>query len=217
LSFDQETRSRFAILQLRPMSAREEMTTVNISAEDLTEAFCISSQALGNRVNDTIKDIVFVKPAAFDPGRTPEIAGQVGALNRALVKAGLRYFLIGPGRWGSADRWLGIPATWADVSGVAAIIETTHDKLNAEPSQGSHFFHNIISLGINYLTVNQQQGDRIDWDWLTSLPIKEETPFLIHVSLPSAMTLKVDGRNSQGVLIYERQRKRRKNNLADGK
>jgi CheY-like chemotaxis protein len=203
LSFDQKTRSRFALLQLRPMSAREETATVNISAEDLAGAFCTSSQALGNGINHSIKDIVFVKPAAFDPGRTQEIAGQVGALNKALVKEGRRYFLIGPGRWGSADRWLGIPATWADVSGVAAIIETTHHKLNAESSQGSHFFHNIISLGINYLTVNQQQGDRIDWNWLTSLPIKEETSFVIHVSLPSAMTIKVDGRNSQGVLLYK--------------
>ena len=181
------------------------MECVNITAEDLYRAFCISSQALGNRISRDITDILFVKPDSFDPGQTTEIARQVGQLNTALVKEGRKYFLIGPGRWGSADRWLGIPVHWADISGVAAIIETSHAKLNAEPSQGSHFFHNLISLGINYLTINQKQGDRIDWDWLKSLPIREETSFVAHASLPSALTLKVDGRKSQGVLIYDDQ------------
>ena len=105
------------------------------------------------------------------------------------------------GRWGSADRWLGIPVTWADICGVAAIIETVHPKLPAEPSQGSHFFHNLISLGINYITVNENQGDRIDWRWLNSLQPADESPFVARVSFARPLTLKVDGRHSQGILI----------------
>jgi hypothetical protein len=202
LSFDPKTKPRFAILQLRPMSAREEMVDIDVTAEDLDHAFCVSTQALGNRINKSIREILYVKPAAFDPGQTPEIARQIGQMNAALTKEGHKYVLIGPGRWGSADRWLGIPANWADISGVAAIIETAHPRLNAEPSQGSHFFHNLISLGINYLTINESRGDRIDWEWLMSLPIKEETSFLARVSLSSALTLKVDGRKSHGVLIH---------------
>jgi hypothetical protein len=201
LSFDQKTRPRFAILQLRPMSAREEMANINITAADLGKALCVSNQALGNRINRGITDILFVKPDAFDPGRTSEIARQIGQMNTTLTKEGCKYILIGPGRWGSADRWLGIPVSWADISGVSAIIETAHPRLNAEPSQGSHFFHNLISLGINYLTINENKGDRIDWEWLTSLPTKEETSFIARVSVTEPLTLKVDGRKSQGVLL----------------
>ena len=201
LNFDRNSRPRFAILQLRPMSAREEMVNVRITAEELAKAFCVSRHALGNRIERGITDLLFVKPDAFDPAQTPAIARQIGQLNAVLTKAGCKYVLIGPGRWGSADRWLGIPVDWTDICGVAAIIETAHPKLHAEPSQGSHFFHNLISLGINYLTVNENQGDRIDWQWLTSLPPTTETPFVARVSLDHPLTLKVDGRKSQGVLI----------------
>jgi DNA-binding NarL/FixJ family response regulator len=203
LNFDRTSKPQFAILQLRPMSAREEMTNVDITSQDLTKAFCISTKALGNRISTELTDIIFVKPDVFDPGRTPEIAGQIGQLNKVLMSEGRKYVLIGPGRWGSTDRWLGIPVSWADICGVSAIIETAHPKLNAEPSQGSHFFHNIISLGINYMSVQADEINRIDWRWLMSLPIKEESEFVSRVLLEHAMTLKVDGRRSQGVLIFE--------------
>lgn len=203
LSFDKNARPRFAILQIRPMSARAEMADVEIRPDDLARAFCISSQALGNKVSREVKDLLYVKPNAFDPGKMPEIAREIGHMNGTLVKEGRKYILIGPGRWGSADRWLGIPVCWADICGVAAIVETAHPKLNAEPSQGSHFFHNIISLGINYLTVSDNQEGRIDWTWLTSRPIVEETDFVARVSFENTLTLKVDGRKSQGVVIYD--------------
>ncbi len=201
LDFEGTGRPRFAILQLRPMSAREEMANVRITPEELAHAVCVSRHALGNRLERGITDLLFVKPEAFDPAQTPAIAWQISQLNGRLLKERRKYVLIGPGRWGSADRWLGIPVTWADICGVAAIIETVHPKLKAEPSQGSHFFHNLISLGINYLTVNENQGDRIDWRWLNSLQPTDETPFVARVSFDHPLTLKVDGRHSQGVLI----------------
>jgi hypothetical protein len=95
---------------------------------------------------------------------------------------------------------LGIPVSWADICGVSAIIETAHPKLNAEPSQGSHFFHNLISLGINYMSVQNDETNRIDWHWLMSLPVREESQFVARVVLDRALTLKVDGRKSQGVI-----------------
>jgi hypothetical protein len=174
---------------------------VRITAEDMAKAFCVSRHALGNRIDRGITDLLVVKPEAFEPGQTPEIARQIGQMNAALTAAGRRYILIGPGRWGSADRWLGIPVGWTDICGVAAIIETVHPKLHAEPSQGSHFFHNLISLGINYLSVNEDLGDRIDWPWLTSLAPTDETPFVARISFDHPLTLKVDGHKSHGVLI----------------
>jgi hypothetical protein len=109
--------------------------------------------------------------------------------------------LIGPGRWGSADRWLGIPVNWHDISGVGAIIEAATEKLKAEPSQGSHFFQNITSLGIGYLTISQNGSDFINWQWLQSLSIAAKTPYLVHVKLDHPLTIKIEGKSSQGVVL----------------
>lgn len=192
---------KFSILQIRPMSAREEMLEVKISDAHLSSAFCVSCQALGNTVNRDMCDIVYVKPEAFDPARTRDIAMEISKINAELTRAGRKYSLVGPGRWGSSDHWLGIPVSWADISGVGAIIETEHELINAEPSQGSHFFHNITSLGINYLNVRGGDGDLIDWEWITSLPVENETPFVAHASMEQPMTLRVDGRRTSGVIL----------------
>ena len=187
----------FAFLQLRPMTARAELVAVTIAEDEARRAFCVSSQSLGNGEKGEIADIVFVKPEAFDPARTPEIAREIGRINAALVRAGRKYLLIGPGRWGSADRWLGIPVSWAQICGVGAMVETTLPQLSAEPSQGSHFFHNITTLEITYCTVNPDQGDRLDWSWLTSRPRADETGFAVHIRLPEPFVIKADGRSSR--------------------
>jgi hypothetical protein len=113
------------------------------------------------------------------------------------------YLLVGPGRWGSADRWLGIPVQWRNISGVGAIIELRNEKLKADPSQGSHFFQNITSLGIHYITVTESSDsdDYFDWEWVGSLPVIQETTFLRHVRVERPLTLKIDGRQSQCVIL----------------
>lgn len=196
----EDRKTQMAILQIRPMGAHEDSITVDIDLGERSQYFCISHKALGNTINDTMSDIVYVKPDSFKPARTVEIAKEISCLNASLGEAGRKYLLIGPGRWGSADRWLGIPVSWGDISGVGAIIETTHPLINAEASQGSHFFHNITTLGINYLNVNDLQKDHLDWDWLTGLNTEYETAFIAHVTNPGPFILKVDGRRSVGVL-----------------
>lgn len=129
------------------------------------------------------------------------MAQEIAKRNALLVKENRKYLLIGPGRWGSADRWLGIPVGWADISGVGAMVETESEQLVAEPSQGSHFFHNITTLGINYITVAAASGGRLDWDWLTALPRAMDGNFVAHVRLDSPVMLKVDGRRSQSVIV----------------
>jgi len=193
-------KSEFAFLQARPMTAKTELMEVNISREEIARAFCFSNHALGNAQKDDIADICYVKPDVFDPGRTPQIAREIGKINSQLVAKGRKYLLIGPGRWGSADRWLGIPVSWAEISGVGAMVETASTKLKAEPSQGSHFFHNITTLGINYITVSEDGEDFLDWDWLTSLPAATETFYVAHLKLDKPFTLKVDGRKSRCVM-----------------
>jgi hypothetical protein len=182
------------------MTARAELGKVTITEEEVSRAFCHSRQALGNATKRDMADIIYVKPQSFDPGRTPDIAMEIGKINASLVQAGRKFLLIGPGRWGSADRWLGIPVTWKDISGVGAMVETTSDKLRAEPSQGSHFFHNITSLGINYMTVREKADDFLDWQWLMGQPIHSEGRYVAHLQLTIPMTLKVDGRRSRCVM-----------------
>ncbi len=192
--------SEFAVLQLRPMGAREELMRVDISEAEIDRSLIFSRQALGNTIANDIQDVVFVKPEAFDPAKTMDIAQEIGKMNTRQTQAGRKYLLIGPGRWGSTDRWLGIPVRWEDICGVGAIVEVDHPQLKAEPSQGSHFFHNITSLGINYLTVLQSQGDRIDWRWLNRQRIAVETEHVAMVGLVQPLVLKVDGRQSRAVV-----------------
>jgi hypothetical protein len=190
----------FALLQLRPMTARPELLQVEIRAEETQRAFCASSQALGNGEKTDIADIVFVKPESFDVRRTPDIAHEIGQINAGLVHAQRKYLLIGPGRWGSADRWLGIPVSWAEICGVGAMVETTAPELRADPSQGSHFFHNITTLDITYCTVIPETGDRLDWAWLGSLQRQAETRHVAHVRLDGPFVIKADGRSSRCVM-----------------
>ncbi|HWR91554.1 MAG TPA: PEP/pyruvate-binding domain-containing protein, partial [Desulfobacterales bacterium] len=133
------SRPVFELLQIRPMAVARQKLNVEIDRMDRERAICYSSMALGNGQTNDIEDIVFVDPDAFDVTRTIEIAAEVGRLNKQIANGNRRYLLIGPGRWGSADRWLGIPVKWTDISAVKAVVETATEALKVDPSQGSHF------------------------------------------------------------------------------
>ena len=201
LNSDDNCRGDFFFLQMRPMVADEERLEVQITQHEIENAFCRSTLALGNGKNEEISDIVYVKPDAFRSEATVQMAQEVGRLNGGLLKEKRPYLLVGPGRWGSFDRWLGIPVRWQDISGVGAIIELRNEKLRADPSQGSHFFQNITSLGIHYITVTEGSGDFFDWQRVASFPAIQETTFLRHVRLEKSMILKIDGRKSQCVIF----------------
>ncbi len=191
----------FDLLQIRPMGVSRDQMDVEIGPDDLSAAVCYSTMALGNGVNREIADIVFVDPDRFDPARTVDIAAEISRLNGQLVQQKRKYLLIGPGRWGSADRWLGIPVAWQDISGVSAMIETATETLKADPSQGSHFFHNITSLGISYLTISANSEDFINWQWLQALPVESQTTYLKHVRLEAPLTIKIEGKHSRAVIL----------------
>jgi hypothetical protein len=191
----------FDLLQIRPMGISQHHMDVEVSPEDIDAAVCYSTSALGNGSLEEIADIVYVAPDTFDPAHTVEIATEIGRINKQMVHQHRKYLLIGPGRWGSADRWLGIPVNWHDISGVGTIIEAATENLKADPSQGSHFFQNITSLGIGYLTISPNKRDFIDWKWLQSLPIAEAATYLKHVKLDNPLTIKIDGKKSQAVIL----------------
>jgi hypothetical protein len=201
LPADKNHKPELSLLQIRPMAHCRQLTDIEITEDEIRNAFCYSSMALGLNKCQGIRDIVFVKPENFDPAGTMEIADEIGQINGKLLNDKRKYLLIGPGRWGSADRWLGIPVRWNDIAGVGAMVEASTEKLKADPSQGSHFFHNITALGISYLTVSDNDTDFLDWDWLRSLPEEKETRYLKHVKLDKILNIKIDGKKSHAVIL----------------
>lgn len=204
VNFPEDAAPEFTLLQIRPMVVWKKNADIDITEGEIKDALCFSNHAMSNGTFPGIRDIIFVKPDQFDPAYTREIAYEIGKMNKTLVKNERKYLLAGPGRWGSADRWLGIPVDWQDISGIGAIIETHSDKLHAEPSHGTHFFHNITSLGICYLTIKKDSDDFIDNDWLDSLPTETETPYLKHLCFDDPLTIKVAGKKSRAVILKQK-------------
>lgn len=201
-------KSVFYFLQVRLMVTGGEMVDVPICDHEREKAFCSVKQSLGHGMFSNMADIVYVCPDTFDAAKTREMAVEIGAMNRRLQHEKRPFLLIGPGRWGSADPWLGIPVQWADISGVAAIIEVCGKKIRAEPSQGTHFFQNITSLGIPYLTLHEndrieggKQADFLDWQWIAQQPVAEKGLYVHHVQLDRPFVLKCDGIKAESVLF----------------
>jgi hypothetical protein len=197
--------ARLGFLQLRPMLVSEQ--AVDIGDEELRgEGLLLASdRAIGNGVIESLCDIVYVRPGPFEARLTREIAAELATINRALAEENRRYLLLGFGRWGSSDPWLGIPVEWGHIAGAGVIVESTLPDMNVEPSQGAHFFHNLISFEVPYLCVPHEDpgGERsraIDWDWLDRQPAETETRLVRHVRLERPLRVKVDGRSGRGAV-----------------
>jgi len=191
-----------AILQIRPLALSSERNEISLEeTEGTNHVFIRSKKALGNGMMDFIRDIVYVVPDRFDSSKTVEIAEEVGELNAMLVKSSTQYLLIGPGRWGTQDRWLGVPVKWSQISGVKIMVETALKEFNIDPSQGTHFFQNIVARGIGYIyAALDEKGSFIDWSWLGEQEIRKELRFVRHIQLPSPITVQIDGRNGHAIV-----------------
>ncbi|MCG6930602.1 MAG: phosphoenolpyruvate synthase/pyruvate phosphate dikinase [Desulfofustis sp.] len=202
--------STFYLLQIRPMVTGGERADVGICEHEIEQSICYSRQSLGHGRMTNVTDIVFVKPEPFDPAATRDIAREIRMFNRSLQAEGRHYLLVGPGRWGTNDHWLGIPVQWSDISAVQAIVEVRSALLRADPSQGSHFFQNITSLGIPYLTVDDRNGkkngraDHIDWNWLLGYPAHRDATWVRHLRLDYPLTIKCEGSESAGIILYRK-------------
>ncbi|MBU0641535.1 MAG: PEP/pyruvate-binding domain-containing protein [Planctomycetes bacterium] len=194
--------ARVGFLQVRPMMVARDLIEVDEAELRSAAALVASETVLGNGENDALVDVVYVKPAVFEAKHTRAIAAQLAELNRALVAQERPYVLIGFGRWGSSDPWLGIPATWPQISGARVIVEATLPEMNVDASQGSHFFHNMISFHVQYFTVRHSGAYAIAWDWLDQQPAASETEFLRHVRLGAPLRVRVDGRHGRGVILH---------------
>lgn len=191
----------FAMLQMRPLVISRELDEliIDFKPEDL---ICQSSQVLGNGATDDIYDLIFVDNNKFDRGNSKAVANEIAHLNSKMLNEKKPYVLIGIGRWGSLDPWLGIPVTWDQISGAVAIVESGFKDFEVEPSQGSHFFQNITSFRVGYFTVDASHKiGFIDWDWLLSQPAIEEMEFAKHLKFNSPVSVRINGHKNIGIIL----------------
>jgi hypothetical protein len=192
--------ARLGFLQVRQLVVAGEAIDVPAGELERADALVASDAVMGNGTADGIRDVVYVRPDRFEARCSRLIAAELAERNRAVAEARVPYVLIGFGRWGTSDPWLGIPVTWAEISGARVIVESTLAGFASEPSQGSHFFHNISSAGVMYFTVRDAHG-RIDWPWLAARPAVHEGAFVRHVRLEQPLRVRVDGRSGRGIII----------------
>jgi hypothetical protein len=192
--------ARLGFLQVRPMMISDEAVDVPPEALVGPDVLVGSEQALGNGTRDDIADIVYLKPDVFDARETRTIARELERVNAGLADKGVPYLLIGFGRWGSSDPWLGVPVEWPQIGGARIIVEATLPAMNPDLSQGSHFFHNLISFRVMYLSLRHGGPHSVDWDWLGQQPVVAETTFVRHVRLEHSLSIRVDGRHGRGVI-----------------
>ena len=156
---------------------------------------------MGNGTIDNLRDVVVVDYHRFDRSMSVAAAAEIARFNAELTAAGRPYLLLGVGRWGSTDPWLGIPVTWDQIAGARAIVESGFRDFRVTPSQGSHFFQNLTSFQVGYFTVNADSDEGfIDWDWLASHPAEGELRHVRHLRFEQPLVVKMNGRRNQGVI-----------------
>ena len=199
---DGEEPAEFAFLQVRPMSVSDEVVDLDLATIKREDLLLASERVMGNGVVENVADVVYVRPEHFEARYTPAVAGELARVNQRLVEAGRPYLLIGFGRWGSSDPWLGIPVEWSQINGARAIVEATLPAMNVDLSQGSHFFHNISAFDVSYFSVAFDADLAIDWDGLARLPAEHETDLVRHLRLDRPLLIQVDGRRGLGAIRW---------------
>ncbi|QUT20229.1 Pyruvate phosphate dikinase, AMP/ATP-binding domain [Parabacteroides distasonis] len=196
------TRATFYLLQIRPIVDNKEIMDEDLSLVKNEETILSSTCVLGHGIVGDVQDIIYVKTGAFNSSNNQLIAYEIEKMNRSFTDQEKGYVLVGPGRWGSSDSWLGIPVKWPHISNARVIVECGLENYRVDPSQGTHFFQNLTSFGVGYFTVNPFKGDGwFDEAFLNAQPAVEETEYLRHVHFDAPITIKMDGKKSLGVVL----------------
>ncbi len=195
-------KKEFGLLQMRPLVVSHEFEELRIDNIPQEKLICRSNQVLGNGIIQDVYDAVVVDYNLFDRAKSREVAAEISSMNNKLLSEGKPYLLVGVGRWGSLDPWLGIPVTWEQIAGARAIIETSFKDMAVEPSQGSHFFQNITSFMIGYFTINSSSSNGfIDWDWLLAQDAIESKTYTRHIRFKKPIVIKMNGHENKGIII----------------
>jgi CheY-like chemotaxis protein len=194
--------AELGVLQLRPLALSRESEELELPELAPERVLCRSANVLGHGRIEGLRDLVVVDRQGFDRAQSLRAAEQVARVNAELVAGELPYLLIGVGRWGSSEPWLGIPVAWEQISGARVIVEAGFEDFHVSPSQGTHFFQNLTSFNVGYFTVNPDEGDGyVDWDWLREQPAESEACGVRHLRLASPLDVRIDGRRNAGVVL----------------
>jgi hypothetical protein len=192
----------FGFLQMRPLALTREFEELEIGEVRREDVVVESDCVLGHGRIDDIRDVVVIDYQRFERGKSRDAAHEVAQFNAELKHRGIPYLLIGVGRWGSADPWLGIPVKWDEIAGARTIVEAGFKDLRVTPSQGTHFFQNLSSSNVGYFTVNRELGEGfVDWEWLQRQPAVEETSCVRHLRFDEPLIVTMHGQTNRGVVF----------------
>jgi len=193
----------FYLLQIRPIVQNRELQSEDLSQIKPEQEILHSTSALGHGVTSDVYDIVYVKTKSFSAANNQSIVAEIDGINREFLDNDKNYVLVGPGRWGSSDPWLGIPVRWPQISNARVLVEIALDNYKIEPSQGTHFFQNLTSFGVGYFSINPflQNDGLFDEEYLNSQPAVYETEYLRHVRFPNPVIIKINGKKKIGVVL----------------
>lgn len=191
----------FNLLQIRPVTESQDNKSLDWEHVDISDSLIYAEKALGIGLVEGVTDMIYVREENFDNSYTLQIAEEIGQLN-SILKAEKRHcVLLGPGRWGTSDQFLGIPVKWSHISQAKAIVECGMENFRVEPSQGTHFFQNLTSFGIGYLTINPFMGDgKFDKERINSMEAVYESKFLRHIRFKEPLYIFIDGRKNRGII-----------------
>jgi CheY-like chemotaxis protein len=192
----------FSLLQMRPMVLNRELEVLNLEEYPREAQICRSRRVLGNGIIRDLRDVLLVNRDRFERARSQETAAEIARFNARLAAENRKYVLVGVGRWGSMDPWLGIPVTWDMISGARAIVEAGFRDFSVMPSQGSHFFQNLNSFLVGYYTVQEEDDESfIDWDWLLAQPAVEESSCIRHLRFEKPVVVMMSGHQNRGIIL----------------
>lgn len=195
LNKDKDYRATFYLLQIKPLTGSAQDYTIDTEKLDHSKLIFYTEKGMGNGHLDDIRDVIFVDKNNFEKSKTVEIAAQIENFNNEMKKQKKNYVLIGPGRWGTRDRWIGIPVNWPQISNAKVIIETSLEGYPLDSSSGSHFFHNVTSMNVGYFSIEQQSDKNyLKWDELYKQKVVNETQYIKHVRFDEPLNIKMDGR-----------------------
>ena len=197
------TTGDFYLLQIRPIVDSKQVLDEDLAAIPDEQCLLRSHNSLGHGISEDVVDVVYVKTDDdFTAANNPYIADEIEQINRKFLDADKNYVLIGPGRWGSSDYWLGIPVKWPHISAARVIVEEGLKNYHVDPSQGTHFFQNLTSFGVGYFTINTYTGDGVlQRDVLNAMPAVEETEYVRHVRFDRPLKIMMDGKKQHGVVL----------------
>lgn len=201
LNKDENYRSSLYLLQIKPLLGSYDDFNINMAEEDESKMILYTENGLGNGMIDSIEDIIYVDIQKFDKSDTVAMVNEIEELNSLMMEENKQYVLIGPGRWGTRDPWIGIPVNWPQICNAKIIVETSLANFPLDASSGSHFFHNVTSADVGYLSVNQETSNNyINWDILEKQKIIRETEYFKHIKFKKPLTVKMDGKKRISII-----------------